>query len=685
MSAPTATAAKAAAPKPAARVKTRQQVRLQVGAEGDTFEREADRVADGVLARRPTPITGLRGAGLPRTIRLAPPSVGDALETPGEPLEPALRSGMEKSFGHDFSNVRIHCDAQTDRAVRDLGTEALAVGSDIMLRRDSYAPETPAGRHVLAHELAHVVQHEASPSATPVVMRYGMSFRGFFANLFQFWDYSKDTLDSYLALLDTADRIEDDDDSDDKARQIVAEWKADKARYKLTARLKVLLVREMLSGSVLGADQDAILDLLDGTRSPELAEMFGSVPKPLTFAEIVQHFGTRKARLQLFEQRVLRQLGTLKTPEPGGKSAAERLDELEKMHGIAFRQLSTRVYLAPGNLYSSFAVNLTVPQGGLWATLTLTREKFQIDLTPDLFVDVVWPFSNASLSGFTLTFAGLKPRLDMHGGMEMLTTKAQTKLEEYFQGLLAGTRFAEPGYDPSRDPNLIGEVLDNTLIGDINRVKYNFEKNQERDAGDSKLPQQVSAPAITLDLAHTKGLAPDKGWNVVVEPGTKFRLTIELQASGAQLLKKYARLSRFAIESDGIFIYKDQQKIVGLTGIEMGADMKIHLVGIEAHTDLKEVFKREFPGKFSEYVAGALKKLDNAADRWDAITSLGGLIRPRDPPADSALAVAKFLSEKAFGIAVGWVLHSSWKDIKRTLGVTDEQLNYFFRVDEGRR
>jgi Domain of unknown function (DUF4157) len=674
-------AAAAAPPKAAARVRTRQPVRVPVGAEGDALEHDADRAANAAVGRRPLSLVGgLGGARPPNIAGFAPTSAVEAIEPPGEPLEPAVRGDFEERFERDFSSVRIHCDTFADRATRDLATDAYAVGSDVVVRPDRYAPDTPAGRHILAHELAHVVQHQARGTAAPVVMRYGRTFGGFLANLFQFWNYSKHQLDEYLGVLSRTNNIEDDDDSDDKARQVVAEWKDDKSRYALTPSLKVLLVREMLSGSVLGSDQDAIIDLLEHTRSAELVEMFTAGSKPLTYAEIVAHFGTRKARLELFEQRVLRQLGALKTAAPGGKSPRERLGDVEKQHGIAFTELVVSFRLAPGNLYTTFAADLTVPEGGVWATLSLTRDRLKVSLSPSVLIDVVWPFSNADLNGFTLTFAGLKPKLDIQGGMQLISTKAHAAVEEYLRGLLVGTRFDEPGYDPSRDPQLIGEVFGEQIIGDINRVKYNFEKNQK---GDSKLAQQISAPTITLNLVHTKGVPPGQGWNGVIEPGTKFQLTISMQATGAQLLQKSARLTKLSITSDGIFIYKDQQKIVGLTGVEMTPDFKIKLVGVKAYTDLKEVLKREFPKSgLAQAIAKGLKALDEAADTLDAITSLGGLLRPREPPADSALAVTKYLSEVAFGFAVQHVLSTSWEQIKQALGVTDKQLEHFFGIEQ---
>jgi hypothetical protein len=41
-----------------------------------------------------------------------PPIVHEVLQSPGQPLAPATRVSMEPRFGHDFSQVRVHTDAQ---------------------------------------------------------------------------------------------------------------------------------------------------------------------------------------------------------------------------------------------------------------------------------------------------------------------------------------------------------------------------------------------------------------------------------------------------------------------------------------------------------------------------------------------------------------------------------------------
>ena len=88
-------------------------------------------------------------------------------------MDSSARSFMEPRFGHDFSGVRIHTGATADRAVRDVSAAAFTVGSDIAFASGRYAPETEAGRHLLAHELTHTVQQGHTTEMKPNVLELG--------------------------------------------------------------------------------------------------------------------------------------------------------------------------------------------------------------------------------------------------------------------------------------------------------------------------------------------------------------------------------------------------------------------------------------------------------------------------------------------------------------------------------
>lgn len=76
----------------------------------------------------------------------------------GRPLAPQVRAEMEHRFGCNFGHVRIHADREAGLSALALGARAFSLGRDIVFAPSGFAPETPAGRELLAHELVHVRQ-----------------------------------------------------------------------------------------------------------------------------------------------------------------------------------------------------------------------------------------------------------------------------------------------------------------------------------------------------------------------------------------------------------------------------------------------------------------------------------------------------------------------------------------------
>ncbi|MEO1125070.1 MAG: DUF4157 domain-containing protein [Cyanobacteria bacterium J06639_16] len=90
---------------------------------------------------------------------------GDAIEAriqraagKGQPIVPKVREPLEEAFGADFSPVRIHAGAEGNHLSNVLQAKAFTTGPDIFFRQGAYAPDSPSGKHLLAHELTHVVQ-----------------------------------------------------------------------------------------------------------------------------------------------------------------------------------------------------------------------------------------------------------------------------------------------------------------------------------------------------------------------------------------------------------------------------------------------------------------------------------------------------------------------------------------------
>lgn len=94
----------------------------------------------------------------------APSIVHDVLGSPGTPLGNEERAFFEARFGHDFDRVRIRTDSRAAASADAVGAQAYTVGANVVFAAGQYAPTTPAGRQLLAHELVHVVQQAGNRS-----------------------------------------------------------------------------------------------------------------------------------------------------------------------------------------------------------------------------------------------------------------------------------------------------------------------------------------------------------------------------------------------------------------------------------------------------------------------------------------------------------------------------------------
>ena len=135
-------------PKPKAQ-ETPRAVRLPVGQAGDSLEMEANRVAEQVL-RTDSITVGSRAVPVQ--------GVSQGASEEGQSAGQAALAFFGHRFGHDFSKVRIRSDPSAAHRADELGARAYTVGNEIGFATGAYAPGTPAGRALLAHELTHVVQ-----------------------------------------------------------------------------------------------------------------------------------------------------------------------------------------------------------------------------------------------------------------------------------------------------------------------------------------------------------------------------------------------------------------------------------------------------------------------------------------------------------------------------------------------
>ena len=171
------------------------QTKLAINKPGDSYEQEADRMAEQVM-RTPEPQLQLAcpcGGRCPKCTEqpsrereslqtkhvqasdsgqiAAPPIVHEVLRSPGQPLDPATRTFMEPRFGHDFSRVRVHTDSEAASSAQAIGARAYTAGQHIVFGLEQYDMATGDGRRLLAHELTHILQSPDYGSANDLVKR----------------------------------------------------------------------------------------------------------------------------------------------------------------------------------------------------------------------------------------------------------------------------------------------------------------------------------------------------------------------------------------------------------------------------------------------------------------------------------------------------------------------------------
>jgi Domain of unknown function (DUF4157) len=160
------------------------QPKLAIGAPGDKYEQEADRVAQQVVQRLNAPQVGgpgpeatvqrqtpedeelqmkpmLQMRGNAKTGGQASPDLESAINQArggGQSLDTGLQRSMGQAMGANFSRVRVHTDNRADQLNRSIQAKAFTTGQDVFFRQGAYQPGSRGGQELLAHELTHVVQ-----------------------------------------------------------------------------------------------------------------------------------------------------------------------------------------------------------------------------------------------------------------------------------------------------------------------------------------------------------------------------------------------------------------------------------------------------------------------------------------------------------------------------------------------
>jgi len=87
-----------------------------------------------------------------------------SLKGGGQPLDESTQSFFEPRFGYDFSQVRIHTNAQASDTARSINAKAFTHGKDLVFGAGEYRSGSTEGKRLIAHELTHVLQQTSTPS-----------------------------------------------------------------------------------------------------------------------------------------------------------------------------------------------------------------------------------------------------------------------------------------------------------------------------------------------------------------------------------------------------------------------------------------------------------------------------------------------------------------------------------------
>ncbi|MGJ8678428.1 MAG: eCIS core domain-containing protein [Akkermansiaceae bacterium] len=133
------------------------QPKLKIGNTDDSYEKQADQVANKVVQNK-SPISTRSGESSPanelQTIQTQT-QPGSHL---GNVMDARTNEKMSRKMGYDFSGIRVHTHNTAVDMNNRLNARAFTCGSDIFFNKNEYNSNSLAGERILAHELTHVVQ-----------------------------------------------------------------------------------------------------------------------------------------------------------------------------------------------------------------------------------------------------------------------------------------------------------------------------------------------------------------------------------------------------------------------------------------------------------------------------------------------------------------------------------------------
>lgn len=135
--------------------------------ENEAAEQEADKLAEQVVSGGPASPSGepppIQAKGEGASLSGSAPEPG-----PGRALPQGSRGFFESRFGADFSDVHVHDGPKAQASAEALQARAYTSGSHLVFAKGEFAPGTPRGDKLIAHELTHVLQQR---SGGPAIQR----------------------------------------------------------------------------------------------------------------------------------------------------------------------------------------------------------------------------------------------------------------------------------------------------------------------------------------------------------------------------------------------------------------------------------------------------------------------------------------------------------------------------------
>ncbi|MCP4130218.1 MAG: DUF4157 domain-containing protein [bacterium] len=149
------------------------QPKLMMGGASDSFEREADGIAESVVNMPEGNLQNNKAVSVPApsvsSVQTADSYTPVSPETEsriysmkgaGNSLSQPIRDYYEQRFGKDFASVRVHINRRAEELNRSINARAFTVGKNIFFGKDEYNPGSKEGKKLIAHELSHVLQQQ---------------------------------------------------------------------------------------------------------------------------------------------------------------------------------------------------------------------------------------------------------------------------------------------------------------------------------------------------------------------------------------------------------------------------------------------------------------------------------------------------------------------------------------------